>query len=247
MIHIYLFGPTSFVDSLLTLSDMHAYVRGVRVEIKDDDPTLYQTLLLPVEELLTSTKKRNHATSPLHSQSPDHDAIVVLTPRFGDRFSTIALSIPYQELYVVAGVNVEMLCGIAELSTPLIDQIALPRATQDSSSGSKVDINHDETSVLESDAAAQESYSQDSSDEGETSSHSEGRESGTLISPPSDHTSEHEAVVEAYPLRSDWSVITLCEMLSVRGQDGVSFLNSLLRAEDDESNIDLSVLETEYN
>jgi hypothetical protein len=247
MIHIYLFGPTSFVDSLLTLSDMHSYVRGIRVEIEDDDPTLYQTLLLPVEELLTSNKKRNHATSPLRNQSPNHDAIVVLTPRFGDRFSTIALSIPYQELYVVAGVNVEMLCGIAELSTPLVDQIALLGATQDSLSGAQVDRDHDEASILESDEAAQESSSQHSSNEGETSSQSEGRESGTLISPPSDHTSEHETVVEAYPLRSDWSVVTLCEMLSVRGQDGVCFLNSLLRAEDEESNIDLSVLETEYN
>ena len=50
MIQIYLFGPSPFVDSLLSLSDMHAYVKGVGVEMEDDDPKLYQTLLSSLEE-----------------------------------------------------------------------------------------------------------------------------------------------------------------------------------------------------
>lgn len=257
MIQIYLFGPSPFVDSLLSLSDMHAYVKGVGVEMEDDDPKLYQTLLSSLEEVLTSSKNRASSRSSTVSHNAEEDSVVVLTPRFGDRFSTIALSIPYDSLYVVAGVNVEMLCCLTKLSPPLRAQITT-LAPPDAPTAQTVDPAHlsldqmsdDEDlkagSVTPKHKRSTGSNSSTSSTPSEDdSSQSESVENGTLISPPSAN-SDPEATGTSHKRRSDWSVVTLCELLSVRGQDGIVFLNSRLRAEDDESNIDLSVLETEY-
>ena len=71
--------------------------------------------------------------------------MVVLTPRFGDRFSTIALSIPHQSVYVVTGVNVEMLCCLTKLSHPLRAQIsaqASPASTDQMVDSTRLTSDH---------------------------------------------------------------------------------------------------------
>ena len=244
MIHIYLFGPHDFISSLLLMSDAGVYVSPVGVSIEDKDPALYQTLLDAVNK--------------------SGEISVILTPRFGDRFSTIALSMPKPEyVYVISGVNVEMLCGIRELSPAITSQIVkrdgfdeevemiLERSSQEGS---------EETERSRTTQATQEQTDEVAREDYESSTLSE-RGGGLLEAPDRDkHTSSSKqsgyrvtaSSITAKQqsessLHVEWSVVMLCELLSARGQDGVCFLNSLLRAEDDESNIDLSVLDTEHS
>lgn len=247
MIHIYLFGPHNFVEGLIALSDMQAYVTPVGVSLTESDPILYQTLLTALRD--------------------DPESFVILTPRFGDRFSTIALSMPRSHVYVISGVNVEMLCGISQVSQTIRSKIArvshalassAPSPSESTDSPNSAQNATTRTSDETLEEAREDVIELVSRSGGLETAHPDGQtqelkthKSRDLLPPPlsldvSDSSQDNSLSASESSLNAEWSVVTLCELLSARAQDGVSFLNSLLRAEDDESNIDLSMLETEY-
>ena len=187
MIFLFMFGPTDFNRALVQLcpaSDQ--WLRQVNVNVSDEDPTLYQAMYQAIIE--TSPTKEMIDSQEVFSSA---DQIIIFTPQLGDRFSTIALSMPHPAIHVITGVNIGMLCSLSELSEAL--QRLIVKRTQD-----------DEEVI---------SLSRAYVDEG---------------------------------LREDWAAITLCELLSGRGQEGVIFLNGYLRDADDESALDLSMFEGDH-
>ena len=244
MIHIYLFGPHDFISSLLVMSDAGMYVSPVGVSMEDEDPALYQTLL---DEVVKSG-----------------EISVILTPRFGDRFSTIALSMPKPEhVHVVSGVNVEMLCGIRELSPAITSQIVRCDGLDEEADVSLERSSPADAKETEPSRTAQAAHEQaDELAREDYESLTLPERGGGLLEAPDRDKRNSSSKQSGYQITAssvsakqqnesslhvEWSVVMLCELLSARGQDGVCFLNSLLRAEDDESNIDLSVLDTEHS
>lgn len=200
MIHLILFGPSAWNQALLALSQAQQFVHPLDVELDDTDATLYRCLLDHVIQLVpTETSPSAIEASSAKGSTPERfDQILILTPQMGDRFSTIALSIPRHAIYVVAGVNVEMLSSLRTLSPTLKDHITL---LQDSGG--------------EAQAETQGEDKLNPSQRGELT-------------------------------RLDWAVVSLCESLSTKGRDGVTFLNGMLRDVDDESTLDLSMMETDF-
>ena len=95
-VHIFIFGPTPFVESLVRLSQSEDLLTQAGTKFEDSDAELY-------DQLNGLIKAINE------SQQGNSFRFLVLTPQFGDRYTTIALSIPIQELHVISGVNVQTL------------------------------------------------------------------------------------------------------------------------------------------
>ncbi len=96
-VHIFIFGPTPFVSSLVSLSQSEQLLTQVGTNFEDDDAALYDALNTKIMASLGQEGEDNK------------DKFLVLTPLFGDRYTTIALSIPYDELFVISGVSVPTL------------------------------------------------------------------------------------------------------------------------------------------
>ena len=176
--YVFIFGPTPFVDSLVTLSETENIVHTVGVELDDDDPTLYKKLLSRLEEEVGSNKNA---------------CVLIFCPLLGDRFCTIGLSIPKFRIHVIPGVNVELLFslkGETQLST-----IAEQREARDSN---RVDSSTSEGSQL------------------------------SLVG-------------------ESFEIDELAERITAQARRGVILLNSYLRDESEESNIDASILETDIS
>lgn len=95
-VHIFIFGPTPFVNSLVRLSRSEDLLTQVGTEFEDGDAELYNLLNTSVETINANEQNKS-------------SRFLILTPQFGDRYTTIALSVPIQELYVISGVNVQTL------------------------------------------------------------------------------------------------------------------------------------------
>ena len=95
--HIFIFGPTPFVESLVHLSQSDQLLTQVGCNFEDSDAILYEQM----HSAITSLKENQSAGKNFR--------VLILTPQFGDRYTTIALSIPIQELFVISGVNVQTL------------------------------------------------------------------------------------------------------------------------------------------
>ena len=95
-VHIFIFGPTPFVESLVRLSRSEDLLTQVGTNFEDSDAELYDQL----NNFIEAVKSNEQGKS---------DRFLILTPQFGDRYTTIALSIPITEIYVISGVNVQTL------------------------------------------------------------------------------------------------------------------------------------------
>ena len=95
-VHIFIFGPTPFVESLVRLSQSEDLLTQVGTDFEDSDADFYDQLNTFIEAVKSNEEGRSCR-------------FLILTPQFGDRYTTIALSIPIQELYVISGVNVQTL------------------------------------------------------------------------------------------------------------------------------------------
>ena len=176
--YLFIFGPTPFVDSLVTLSETEKLIYKIGVELDDDDPTLYKKLLSQLEEEVGSNKNA---------------CVLIFCPLLGDRFCTIGLSIPKFRIHVIPGVNVELLFSLR--SETQLSTIAEQREARDSTS-------------------TDSSTSEDS---------------------------QHSLVDESFEIEE------LAERITAQARRGVILLNSYLRDESEESNIDASILETDIS
>ena len=95
--HIFIFGPTPFVESLVHLSQSDQLLTQVGCDFEDSDAVLYEQM----HSAIIGLKDKQSAEKNFR--------VLILTPQFGDRYTTIALSIPIQELFVISGVNVQTL------------------------------------------------------------------------------------------------------------------------------------------
>lgn len=182
-IYVFVFGPKSFVESLVSLSLTEDLVTQVGVSFDADDATLYNELLHTIN-------------SSVDDQPNGGEQILILTPQMGGRYSTVALSIPRQEIYVISGVNVDMLSCL-KMNEKLFNLYIL---------GTIQAPNH----------AVSEFKKQQAED--------------TLSEPK---------------LRQ--AIYTIAEELCHHSQNGIILLNQFLREEGEDSNIDASILETDFS
>ena len=178
--YLFAFGPAPFVNSVIALSETEDLVYAVGVEFTDDDPTLYSVLLSRITEELNHVKDTE---------------VLVLCPLLGDRFCTIALSIPDYQVFVISGVNVELLHSLK--SQPGLIKISERQRPTNSS--------------------------------------------------PSDATNHSSTPEKDQPNGDFLDLERLADRITVQARRGVVLLNSYLRDESDESNIDASILETDLS
>ena len=195
-IHILVFGPTPLVDTLVTLSDSSKLVIRVGVESTASDPEVYDVLLLALVELIGEEL----------DESPE--PIMILCPEMGDRYSTIALSIPKKELYVMTGMNVSMLSALRYY--PPFQESNKEKATDYPSLNSDDEVTNEELT-----------------------------KNGILLG--------HRPTSIASSSLPRNQIEVLSELLSRAGKDGVYALHYFLRDEGEDSNIDASILETDFS
>jgi mannose/fructose-specific phosphotransferase system component IIA len=182
-IYVFVFGPKSFVESLVGLSLTEDLVTQVGVPFDADDATLYNELLHTIH-------------SSVDDQQNGGEQILILTPQMGGRYSTVALSMPREEIYVISGINVDMLSSL-KMNEKLFNLYTLG-----------------------------------------------------IIKTPNHAVSELkkqkvEDMLSESKLRQ--AIYTLAEELCHHSQNGIILLNQLLREEGEDSNIDASILETDFS
>lgn len=96
-IYLFAFGPAPLVDSLIALSETAHLVGSVGVKHEDEDSVVYHQLAEHLRDIV-----QDDYASP----------IMIFSPQLGDRFSTIALSIPKYHIHVISGMNVELLSAL---------------------------------------------------------------------------------------------------------------------------------------
>lgn len=177
------FGPHLLIDTIAQLSDSREFITLVGTEIEASDAEIYQQLSSKIEEMK-------------HNLNLDVNAqFLILTPQFGDRFSTIALSIPHAELYLLSGINVELL------------------------------------SLLKTHRDIQAMFN----------------EGHILKAMPQKHEIETLKTPKPNLVAAKWLIYQLAEKLCEGGRNGILLHSQCLREEGEDSNIDTSMLETDFS
>ena len=182
-IHVLVFGPTPFVESLISLSLTNDLVTQVGVEPDANDAQIYENLLAAID----------------HHVDDDPDSleqILILTPQMGGVYSTVALSMPRKEVYVISGVNVDMLSSLS-LNEKVFNLYSLGI------------IHTPHLTISET------------------------------------KRKQAESMLNELQVRN--AIYTLSDELCHQSKYGILLLNNFLREEGEDSNIDASILETDFS
>ena len=182
-IHILVFGPAPFVESLVTLSSTQDLVTRVGIEFEANDAAVYNELLGAINQFVDDDPEST-------------EQVLILTPQMGGLYSTVALSMPRKEVYVISGVNVDMLSSLC-LNEQILNLYSLGI------------IHTPHITVSET------------------------------------KKKQAESILGEPQIRN--AIYTLSEEICHQSRIGTLLLNQFLREEGEDSNIDASILETDFS